>query len=181
MSSRAGRRLFSVAALCSVALMLAGCAPTVALDPAPAANSPRCADITVHLPDTVAGKAQRETNAQATGAWGDPVVVLLRCGVTPIGPTTKPCITVNGIDWVLENDPAATALRYITFGRVPATEVVIQHGKGGVTDASVLPALADAIGTIPQQKKERCLDMADVTSPTTTPTPVPSPTATPAG
>ncbi|HWD61188.1 MAG TPA: DUF3515 family protein [Humibacter sp.] len=175
------RRLLAALAACSAVMMLAACSQAVALDAAPDANSPKCADITVHLPDTVAGKAKRETNAQATGAWGDPAVVLLRCGVAPIGPTTKPCITVNGIDWVLENNPAASALRYITFGRTPATEIVIQHGKGGVTDAAVLPDLADAIGSIPQQKKEKCQDAADVTSPTTTPTPVPSPTTTQVG
>lgn len=168
------RRLLSVVAVCSAALLLAACAPTVALDPAPDANDPKCADLTVHLPDTVAGKAQRETNAQATGAWGNPAVVLLRCGVPPIGPTSKPCITVSGIDWVLENDPADSALRYITFGRTPATEVVIQHGKGGVADASVLPDLADAIGEIPQKKQEKCLSTSDLTAPTTTPTPSPT-------
>ena len=130
----------------------------------------------MHLPDTVAGKAIRETNAQATGAWGDPAVVLLRCGVPPIGPTTKPCINVNGIDWVLENNPADQSLRYITFGRVPATEVVIAHGKGGVTDAAVLPDLADAISNVPQQHNEKCLSASDITSlPTATPTPTPTP------
>ncbi len=156
-------RLAAIVGTCACTLLLAACAPTVALDAAPDANSPRCADVTVHLPDSVAGKAKRETDAQATGAWGDPVVVLLRCGVPPIGPTTKPCITVNGIDWVLENDPAASALRYITFGRVPATEVVIQHGKGGVADSAVLPDLADAIGAIPQQRHEKCRGVSDVT------------------
>ncbi|MGA0566330.1 DUF3515 family protein [Rathayibacter sp. KR2-224] len=177
------RRVASVLAVCACALLLTACAPAVALKPAPDANDPRCADVTVHLPDTIAGKAKRETNAQATGAWGNPAAVLLRCGVSPIGPTTKPCITVNGIDWVLENDPAASALRYITFGRVPATEVVIGHGKNGVPDASVLPALADAIGQIPQQKQEKCRSTSDITSPSGTPTttPEPSSTATPAG
>jgi hypothetical protein len=176
------RRLVSAAlALCASALLLTACAPAVALKPAADANDPRCADVIVHLPDSIAGKAKRETNAQATGAWGDPAVVLLRCGVPPIGPTTKPCITVNDIDWVLENDPASPSLRYITFGRTPATEVVIAHGKNGVADASVLPALADAIGAIPQQKNEKCRGTSDITSPTGVPTPVPTPTSTQSG
>lgn len=181
MPPRFRRPLAAVLAVATSVLLLTACAPTVAMQPAADANSPRCADVIVHLPDSIAGKAQRETNAQATSAWGDPAVVLLRCGVSPIGPTTKPCITVNGIDWVLENDPAASALRYITFGRTPATEVVIQHGKGGVADASVLPALADAIGEIPQQKNEKCLGTSDVTSPTGTPTPTPTSTTTQSG
>jgi len=181
MPSRSRRFFGALLAVGASALLLTACAPTVAMQPAADANDPRCADVIVHLPDSIAGKAQRETNAQATSAWGDPTVVLLRCGVAPVGPTTKPCITVNGIDWVLENDPAASALRYITFGRTPATEVVIQHGKGGVADASVLPALADAIGEIPQQKNEKCLGTSDVTSPTGTPTPTPTSTATQSG
>lgn len=175
------RRVAAVLLACASVLILTACAQSVALKPAQDANDPRCADVIVHLPDSIAGKAKRQTNAQATGAWGNPAVVLLRCGVAPIGPTTKPCITVNDVDWVLENDPAATALRYITFGRTPATEVVIQHGKGGVPDASVLPALADAIGQIPQQKNEKCRGVSDITSPTGNPTPVPTPTATQAG
>jgi len=168
------RRLLSVIAVCSTALLLAACAPTVALDPAPDANDPKCADISVHLPDAVAGQAQRQTNAQATGAWGDPAVVLLRCGVKPIGPTSKPCVSVNGIDWVLENDPDAKTGLYITFGRLPATEVVIDRGSHRVTDSGVLPDLADAISQVPQQKSMRCQGLSDGSIPTATPSPSPA-------
>jgi hypothetical protein len=157
--------------------LLSACAGTVPMTAAADSNSVGCADISVRLPDTVAGKAERETDAQATGAWGDPAVVLLRCGVAPIGPTTKPCVTVNGIDWVLETDPSASTIRYITFGRTPATEVAISHAAGGVSDAAVLPDLADAIGSVKQ--KQKCLANADVPLPTDAPTP--TPTSTPAG
>jgi hypothetical protein len=146
-------RLTAAVLLAALTAALAGCAPTVAMTPAADANNPRCADVTVRLPDSVAGKAKRQTDAQATGAWGDPTVVLLRCGVAPLGPTTQPCVTVDGIDWVLESNPAATTIRYITYGRTPATEVVIAHGKDGVSDAAVLPDFASAIGSIPQAHK----------------------------
>jgi Protein of unknown function (DUF3515). len=149
-------RLIGAALALAVVACLTACAPTVAMTPAADANNPKCADVTVRLPDTVAGKAKRTTDAQATGAWGDPAVVLLRCGVAPIGPTTKPCIAVKSgdttVNWVLENDPSSSVLRYITFGRTPATEVVIQHGSHGVSDADVLPALNQAIASIPQGK-----------------------------
>jgi hypothetical protein len=168
MSSRSVRLLVALTGA-AVLAALAGCAPTVAMDPAAGANNPKCADVTVRLPDSVAGKAERQTDAQATGAWGDPTVVLLRCGVTPIGPTTKPCVTVNGIDWVLTSNPSATTIRYITFGRVPATEVIISHGKGGVSDASVLPDFASAIGSIKQTHK--CI--GQVAAPSATPAPTP--------
>ena len=123
------------------------------------------------LPDSVAGKAQRETDAQATGAWGDPAAVLLRCGVPPLGPTTKPCVSVNGIDWVLMSDPAAKQVVYQTFGRTPATEVIIDH-VAGVSDSAVLPEFASAISTVKQTQK--CLSTLD-TDPTATPTATPSP------
>jgi hypothetical protein len=157
-------------------LALTGCTPTVSLDPASGADDPGCAEVSVRLPDTVAGKAQRETNAQATGAWGDPAAVLLRCGVPPIGPTTKPCIDVSGIDWVLMTDPAAKTIVYQTFGRTPATEVIIDH-VSGVSDASVLPEFSGAIATIKQTQK--CLSTLDTNS-TPSPTPTPTPTPTPA-
>jgi hypothetical protein len=174
MSFRLTRLLVAAAAMLALGT-LAGCAPTVALEAAPAANNPKCADVTVRLPATVAGKAQRQTDAQATGAWGDPTVVLLRCGVPPIGPTTKPCVDVSGIDWVLETSPAATTIRYITYGRTPATEVVISHGKGGVSDANVLPAFSEAIASIKQVHK--CLDTADVPAPSTPTSSSPTPTS----
>lgn len=142
-------RTAACASALAVAGLLAGCAPTVAMSPAPDANSPRCAAVTVRLPDEIGGKKARSTDAQATGAWGDPAVVLLRCGVAPIGPTTKPCVSVNDVDWVLVSNPASDVRQYVTFGRVPAVEVVIQRGSSGVPDATVLPALAQAVQSIP--------------------------------
>lgn len=151
-------------------IALSGCAPIVSLQPAADANDPGCAEISVRLPDSVAGKDQRQTDAQATGAWGDPTSVLLRCGVPPIGPTTKPCVSVNGVDWVLMTDPTAKTIVYQTFGRTPATEVVIDH-VSGVSDAAVLPEFASAIQTIKQTSK--CLSTLDTSL---TPTPTPTPT-----
>ncbi|MGO4535616.1 DUF3515 family protein [Leifsonia sp. 2MCAF36] len=153
--------------LAASALLLAGCAPTVSLDPAAGSNAPGCAEISVRLPDTVADEPKRETDAQATGAWGDPAVVILRCGVPPIGPTTKPCVNVNGVDWVLMTDPAAKTIVYQTFGRTPATEVIIDH-VSGVSDSSVLPEFASAVSTVKQTQK--CLSTLD-TDPTATPAP----------
>ena len=153
----------AVAAIAFAAL-LAGCTPTVALNAAPHANNPKCASVTVILPDTVAGQSKDYTNAQATGAWGNPVKVQLRCGVTPLGPTTKPCITVgtgqDAVDWVLTNDPDDKVLTYVTFGRSPAAEVTIQHGEGGVSDANVLPDLGQAIAQLPRTNL-KCIAASD--------------------
>ncbi|GAA4178519.1 DUF3515 family protein [Gryllotalpicola koreensis] len=152
-------------AAAAFASLLAGCTPTVAMDAAPHANDPKCASVTVVLPDSVAGQKEDYTDAQATGAWGNPVKVQLRCGVAPLGPTTKPCITVasgqDSVDWVLTNDPDDKVLTYVTYGRTPAVEVTIQHGTGGVSDANVLPDLAQAVASIPQSKAHKCVAADD--------------------
>jgi hypothetical protein len=118
------------------------------------------------LPMDASGQDIRETNAQATAAWGDPASVLLRCGITPIGPTTLPCLSINGIDWV-EDDSNAPNYRFVTYGRIPATEVIIDSNV--VSGTSTLVDLTSAISRIPQTNK--CLGLGDG---------VPIPTAVPA-
>src|SRR5664279_2771923 len=100
-----------IAILVTVPLLaiLAGCAAIVPLEPADDAANVACADVIVHLPDTVAGLDQRETNAQSTGAWGEPAGVLLRCGVAVPDPTAAlACVTAptDGIDWLRDDSDA---------------------------------------------------------------------------
>jgi hypothetical protein len=142
-------------------VLLSGCSASVALEPAPDAVNPRCADLVVRLPTLVAGLPERETNAQATGAWGSPAAVLLYCGVTVPAPTTLPCLNVNGIDWI-EDDSRAPLYSYTSYGRTPATEVVVD--SGAVSGSSVLVDLAAVMTVIPATGK--CLGAADVTLPT---------------
>lgn len=129
------------------------------MEPAPHANSPDCAAVTVRLPDSVSELDKRTTTAQATGAWGDPASVLLHCGVKPIGPTTMPCFEVNGVDWV-RDDSDAPIYRFTTYGRTPAVEVVIDndHASG-----SALLDLSEAVTVIDQTSK--CVNAEDVTAP----------------
>ena len=103
---------------------LTACSPTVAMEPAADATNPGCADVIVHLPTSVADQPQRETNAQATSAWGQPTAVLLRCGVTPPGPSENICFTVKGVDW-LRDESKAPSYVFTTYGRTPAVQVVI--------------------------------------------------------
>jgi len=127
--------------------LLAGCAPTVALEPADDAINPICAEVSVRLPDTVGELPRRLTNAQATGAWGEPAAVILRCGVPSPAPTaTLPCITVEGIDWIRDdsNDPNFV---FTTYGRTPAVEVIINGDE--VSGLSALTDLAPAVGRLP--------------------------------
>jgi hypothetical protein len=126
--------------------LLVACSPTVPLEPAADATNPKCAEIIVRLPASVVGQPLRQTNAQATGAWGNPASVLLRCGVAQPGPSST-CSTVNGIDWVVDvsGDPRYV---YTTYGRSPATQVVIDkkltkqctgHDPGFVPESTATP------------------------------------------
>lgn len=143
------RRLAAaVTAAILTATALTGCTATVAMDPGPEANDPGCAEVSVRLPATLDGKERRQTDAQATGAWGDPAAVLLTCGVKPPGPTTIPCTTVDGVDWIVE-DEGDFRFRVTTFGREPAVQLYIDTNVDtGVSSAAVLEALSGPVGLL---------------------------------
>lgn len=130
--------------------LLTGCTSTVSLQPAEDANSPACADVTVRLPDSVDGQPRRWTDAQATGAWGDPASVIITCGVPELGPTTLPCQSVNGVDWVIDESDAPR-YRVTTFDRTPAVEVYLDNDI--VSSAQVLDRLSQIVSVLPQNGK----------------------------
>jgi hypothetical protein len=127
---------------------LAGCTTTVALEPAPLANDPRCADVIVRLPDTVDGQERRWTDAQATGAWGDPSAVLLTCGLEAPGPSTLRCITIAGVDWLVD-ESESPRFRLTTYGRSPAVELYVDNTV--VSPNEVLATLGAAVGQLPEE------------------------------
>ena len=146
------RRALAVAiALTAGASSLAGCASTVHLDAAPESNDAACAEVTVRLPGELDDQPRRWTDAQATGAWGDPAAVLLSCGLEPPGPTTLPCQSVNGVDWVID-DAEAPRYRVTTFGRMPAVELYLDTEV--VSSAEVLDALSGIVGLLPTDGSE---------------------------
>lgn len=183
------RRRMLTASVAALAVMgLAGCTPAVPLDAAADAANPECAEVIVRLPDAiedaakpaaVAGPAgawlKRETNAQATGAWGNPAAILLRCGVPVPGPSTLPCATVKGVDWLRDASDAPNYV-FITYGRDPAVEVVVDSTRASGTDALI--ALSNAVGSIPATRA--CTNPEDVLGvPTPSPAPTPSPSPAP--
>ena len=121
------RRLAALAGAAALSAVLAGCATTVHLEPAADANNPACANVSVRLPESVGGLDRVFTDAQATGAWGDPTVVL-RCGVEPPAPSALVCTTIGGVDWLVL-DQEEERQRLVTFGRDPAVEVTIKRGE----------------------------------------------------
>ena len=128
---------------------LSACTATVTLEAAPDANNPKCAEVIVLLPDAIDGAKRRATNAQSTSAWGEPASVLLRCGLPLVEASTLKCLTVGGVDWLVD-DTASPSYRFITFGRNPATEVIIDSEKA--SGATVLDALSPLMNYLPSTR-----------------------------
>jgi hypothetical protein len=137
------------AAAIALTLSLSACSPTVSLEPAADANNPGCADVIVRLPDGVDGQERRTTNAQSTAAWGNPATVILRCGIEPVEISTLPCVTANGVDWIID-ESAKPSFRFISFGRTPALEVIVDSEK--TVGVNVLDSLAQAVKSIEPTK-----------------------------
>ena len=119
---------------------LAGCSATKAeVEPAPDAGSPACVAALRQAPAHVLGQARIPLAVAGAAAWGRPPVVL-RCGLPEPGPSTLPCLTVNGTDWVVDDrrDP----LVFLTFGRSPAVEVRVPASYGRAEAPAALVDLA---------------------------------------
>lgn len=157
---RITRAVVAAAAAVTLAAALAGCSSTVPLEPAADANNPGCADVIVRLPDSVSDQQRRETNAQATGAWGSPTSVLLYCGVEVPSASTQRCIQVDGIYWLVDDTNEPTyVLR--SYGREPAIDVVVDSAVTGATP--VLMDLSRAVSwTTPNGHECTDLDDADI-------------------
>ena len=155
--------------IAAVLTAVTGCTPTVVMTAAADATNPACADVIVRLPPTIDDVPSRETNAQATAAWGDPSAVLLRCGVTVPGPSTLLCATVRGVDW-LRDDSDAPNYVFTTYGRDPAVEVIVNGDAMSGTNALV--ELASAVSTI--EPTRFCTAPDDVLGDSTLPSPSPT-------
>ncbi|WP_353055440.1 DUF3515 family protein [Leucobacter sp. CX328] len=137
-------------------LALSGCAGPAPMHAADDANNPACAEVIVRLPDTVADLQKRATNAQSTGAWGNPADVELRCGVETSGPTTDMCVNVNDVDWIID-ESQAPLYRFEAYGREPGLEVYVNGDK--VSGTSVVTDLAAVAKQLPQVRE--CTGYAD--------------------
>ncbi len=141
---RSVRLSLAVAVAAASVAALTACSPTVDVTPAKDSANAACAPMMVSLPDALGEAKLRKTNSQGTAAWGEPSLVVLRCGVNVPGPTTDRCVTVNGVDWVIkEGDPVWTLT---TFGREPATEILMDPDK--ISSATVLADLSASASKI---------------------------------
>ena len=140
------RSLRLPATAAALILALGACTPAVDVAPAKDAANPACAPMMLALPDTMGDEHLRKTNSQGTAAWGDPSKVILRCGVNVPGPTTDRCVSVNGVDWVIKEGDSVWTLT--TFGREPATEILMDPDSDQISSATVLAELSAAAGKI---------------------------------
>lgn len=151
------RALAVSASILLSATFLSACAPTLSLPPAPDANNPMCAEVSVRLPDAIGEHSRRWTDAQATGSWGDQAVIV-SCGFAPPAPTAEfACFELDGIDWLVDPEYAPN-LRLLTYGRDPAVQVWINTETTSSNEA--LTALAPAVSQIPASG--RCISPSDL-------------------
>jgi hypothetical protein len=148
---------------------LAACSTTVAMEPATLANDPACASVISRLPDGISGQERRWTDAQSTGAWGNPASILMTCGLEPPAPSTLPCRSFDGVDWLVDESQAADNLFTLTtYGREPAIQVFLNQGTASSGD--VAQALGPLIRQYLQPTGSVCTAASDTTaSPTPTP------------
>ena len=137
---------------------VSACAPTVRLEPAADANAPECANMMVRLPETLAELPRRNVNAQSTAAWGDPVAVIVRCGLPLPDPSVLPCATVDGVDWLID-ESARPSYIFRSYGLDPSTEVIVDSSV--VSGTQVLQELAFAVGS-QSAPVAQCVDATDV-------------------
>ncbi|KJL46541.1 hypothetical protein RS84_03177 [Microbacterium hydrocarbonoxydans] len=149
------RRLTAAAGALILLGALAGCSTTIHVDAAEDADNPACADVSVLLPDAIGDLDRVWTDAQATGAWGDPTVVL-RCGVDVPAPSDLVCQTIGGVDWlVLAQEDERQ--RLVSYGRDPAIEVIIKRGSD-IDFRSIVETLSTSIQSGLQPASAKCTD-----------------------
>jgi Protein of unknown function (DUF3515) len=135
---------------------IAACSDDGATDlaAAPLASSPECAAVVDRAPQKVLDRGRAEAEAVGVAVWGDPPIVL-QCGVElPAGPTSDPCYTIEGVDWLWNNpDDEEAPAAFVTYGRSPGVRVTVPGDRARASGA--LAELAGAVSPLPATK--RCL------------------------
>lgn len=126
--------------LVAIGIALTGCSTTIPLDTPTDANNPQCAQIMVRLPQTIGAQSRVWTDAQSTAAWGSPTRIIMACGVTPPGPSTLKCVSLGGVDWLVDESEQPN-FRITSFGRTPAVQVYVDGGDTRVDPNEVLTTL----------------------------------------
>ncbi|MGO1258072.1 MAG: DUF3515 family protein [Brachybacterium sp.] len=142
-------RLLALPAAGLMALGLVSCGTVTVPAGADAAN-PVCADIVLGAPPEVLGMERAETSSQGTAAWGSGEdTIVMRCGVTPPGPTTDLCTTLADgdgveVDWIVRELEDEVFL-YTTYGREPAVDVSVPRSAAPDQPSGAALALSQVI------------------------------------
>ena len=144
---RTARRLSAAMLWSGVVLVGASaCTAPVVIDPAPYAADPQCASVMLGIPDEVGGLALEPTSSQATAVYGTSAMITVRCGVEPPGPSSERCVAIDtpsaSQDWLVTEDD--TSWIAVSFGRSPATEVVIPKIRADQAVGEVLAQFGSA-------------------------------------
>lgn len=146
-----------------VGAALTGCG-TVRVPSGPAADDPACAPVVIGAPDQMLGQQRHETSSQGTVAWGQGEnAVVLRCGVTPPGPTTEACTRIESpdgvqVDWIVHEK--AGIVTFTTYGRSPAIEVSVPRSVAPDQPSAAVLELAGPVSQIPATTQ--CVGPGDV-------------------
>ncbi|MGP9693213.1 DUF3515 family protein [Brachybacterium sp. AOP25-B2-12] len=156
------RRAAALAAGICAAGILSACG-AVTVPPGPDAADPACAPIIQNAPDDLLGQPRQETSSQGTIAWGTGAdTIVLRCGVTPPGPTTDLCTRIAdatgiSVDWIVhEKDGLVT---FTTFGRVPAIDVTVPRSAAPDQPSAAVLDMTRTVSAIPATQE--CLGPGD--------------------
>ena len=144
-------RLTPAATLLAVVALAAGCGDDAPQAP-PDGAGPACTGLVGRTPDQVlgAGRSTPPDAAAGIATWGDPAIVL-RCGVRAAGPTSAPCLTVDGVDWLLVED--ADPVRFVTYGTRPVLEVSVPGEYERTSAPAVLTDLGPAARSLPTTRR----------------------------
>lgn len=132
--------------------VLTGCG-TVTVPAGPEATDPACATIVQNAPETVLGLDRRETTSQGTVAWGSGEdTIVLRCGVTPPGPTTDACTRLEdqrglSVDWIVREEDGVVT--FTTYGRSPAVDLTVPRSVAPDQPSAAALELAGLIAPLP--------------------------------
>jgi hypothetical protein len=125
---------------------------------APHADDPKCEKVLSRTPDDIPGMSRDWAIGDAVASWGGRAAVL-RCGAEELPPNVNLCVTVDGVDWVLDEtrlkEDGVSVLR--TYGRSPAVEFTYTGSRSEV--GGILTELNRAVDWIPQ--KRRCVGLQD--------------------
>lgn len=121
------------------------------VDSAPDAKNPKCSTAVDHSPEKVGSESRDWVIGQGVASWGDGSTIL-RCGVGELEPTINLCISVDGVDWVLDEEKLKeTGVSVLTtYGRSPAVQVTYSGGREDV--GGVLVDLKKSVAGIPQKR-----------------------------